>query len=223
MTGDPKNDGEDVRAALEHAWNWFSLHATHRLQLVNFFLVATAFLSAAFVTASKEEMHVLAGAVAVLAVFMSYLFYRIERRIRSLVHAAENALQPLQHRIAESLDVDDLQIVSHVEEAHPGEWKYSKVFRYLYLTTGMAFVLGLFYAIWSTFSKTPDATAFKVVVQAVLGVFLIVVGHEMLVSLPKPDSQDNAKAVTRWSLIVLGIICVLSGVGTICHLVIARL
>src|SRR4051812_41007057 len=35
----------DVRT---YAWNWFALHANQRLQLVNFWLVAVAFLAGAF-------------------------------------------------------------------------------------------------------------------------------------------------------------------------------
>ena len=88
-------DSEKEKIALDHAWAWFSLHATQRLQSVNFFLVATAFLSAAFVTAAKEKMYALAGGIAVLAVLISYVLYRMERRVRSLIHAAEHAIAPL--------------------------------------------------------------------------------------------------------------------------------
>src|SRR5882757_915360 len=38
---------------LDHAWQWFTLHATQRMQAVNFFLVATAFLSTAYVAALR--------------------------------------------------------------------------------------------------------------------------------------------------------------------------
>jgi hypothetical protein len=36
------------KVALDHAWNWFNLHAGQRMQTFNFFLIATAFLIAAY-------------------------------------------------------------------------------------------------------------------------------------------------------------------------------
>ena len=77
-----ESDAEErdaAKVALDHAWAWFSLHATQRLQSVNFFLVAIAFLSAAFVTAAKEKMYELASGIAGLAIFTTYFFYRTER------------------------------------------------------------------------------------------------------------------------------------------------
>jgi hypothetical protein len=42
-------DPDDIaKQAREHAWNWFALHATQRMQAFNFFVVATAFLIAAY-------------------------------------------------------------------------------------------------------------------------------------------------------------------------------
>ncbi len=132
-----------VKLAMDHAWAWFSLHATQRLQSVNFFLVAIAFLSAAFVTAAKEKMYEVASGVAILGVVTSYLFYKIELRIRYLLHASEDAIKPLQKRLVEALDIKALDISEIVEAERPGEWKYSKVFWCLYTATGIAFALAL--------------------------------------------------------------------------------
>ena len=43
----PSDPDEIAKQAREHAWNWFALHATQRMQAFNFFVVATAFLIAA--------------------------------------------------------------------------------------------------------------------------------------------------------------------------------
>ena len=51
------------QAALEHAWQWFALHARQRMQCVNFFLVAVAFLAAAFVTGLKDDYYAVAALV----------------------------------------------------------------------------------------------------------------------------------------------------------------
>ena len=56
---------------LDHAWEWFSLHARHRMQAVNFFLVAVAFLSAAYVSALRFTHPLVAAGVSVLGVLFT--------------------------------------------------------------------------------------------------------------------------------------------------------
>ena len=202
MANDPDHDSDAEKTALEHAWAWFSLHATQRLQSVNFFLIAVAFLSAAFVTAVKEQMYVLAGGIAILGACVSYFFYRMERRIRSLLHAAEDAMAPLQERLATALNMQALRMVSRVDYGQPGEWKYSKVFRYLYIITAAAFVLGLIYVLWVAVNTTPGATAFNFVIQAVLGVLFVFFGYEMMFGLPAISAPDRVQNATRWTLLV---------------------
>jgi hypothetical protein len=222
MAEEPKQSGDNRKMALDHAWAWFSLHSTQRLQAVNFFLVAMAFLSAAYVTAAKEKLHALAIGVAALAMVVSFLFYRVERRIRSLIHAAEAAMKPLQSELAKSLENEALNLSQRVEELKAGEWKYSKVFKYLYVTTGASFSLGLLYATWTAFSTAPGAPAFNLAVAAMLAIFLVVCGYEMLVE-RLHSSSDRASNFARWLQIVLGGVCVLVGVGIACHLVLTRL
>jgi len=223
MAADFKNGHDAAKTALDHAWQWFSLHATQRLQSVNFFLVATAFLSAAFVTAAKEKMYVVAGGVAILGACLAFFLYRMERRIRSLIHASEDAIGPLQDKLAEALEIDALRIIQRVEAGKPGEWKYSKVFRYVYCATGIAFVLGLLYVAWAAVSSTPGNAAFNVVVQAVVGVFLVFCGYEMLFGLPQFAEPNRTQSAARYALLILGIFCVLAGITVLGHLVFFRL
>src|SRR5207302_790594 len=70
MTGPPDPD-EMAKQAREHAWNWFALHAAQRMQTFNFFIVATAFLIAAY--ASLLEKH--PGAAAVLAAVGAWIAF----------------------------------------------------------------------------------------------------------------------------------------------------
>ena len=219
MSGTPENT-ENARAeALDHAWDWFSLHATQRLQSINFFLVAIAFLSAAFVTAAKEKMNVLAGGIAVTGACVSFFFYRMDRRIRSLLHAAEYAMEPLEGQLAKQLKIDALSIVAGVRNPQRGEWLYSKVFRHLFFTTGAAFVLGLLYAVWDAFSATPASVEFRIVVHAVIGIVLAFFGYEMLVSSPRTLDIARIDLAREWALLIMGIVCVASGIGTLLLLV----
>ena len=223
MVTDPSERGTAVKTALDHSWAWFTLHATQRLQSVNFYLIAVAFLSAGFVAAAKEKMHAIAAVVAALGVCLSFFFYRMERRIRSLVHASEEALIPLQAELAEMLGVDAVNMVAKVEDAKPGEWKYSRVFRCLYFTTGIAFLFGLIYVTWSWAMNVPQATEFKIIIQAILGIFIMFMGNDLLVSVPPAKNGEAFQIASLWANFVIGGISFLVGLGVLVHLVFTRL
>src|SRR5438552_14800921 len=88
--------------ALDHSWKWFELHARQRLQAVNFFLIATAFLVKAYVDTIPHPF--MGAAIALIGIIISACFYLFEIRIRQLVKAGENALIPVQQLLAELTD-----------------------------------------------------------------------------------------------------------------------
>jgi len=138
-----------IEKALEHAWNWFSLHAAHRMQSVNFFLVAVAFLSAGYVAAFQIPDHLLAAAVAALGAMMSAFFNRLELRIKELIHAGEDAMKPLQAELAQITGVPELQILERVESPKRSFTKYSVVISLIHWVSGIAFLLAVVYAFLS--------------------------------------------------------------------------
>lgn len=92
--------------AQSYAWNWFALHAGQRLQLVNFWLVAVAFLASAFVQARSSHLAALAFGIAITGTVSSLAFLRLDVRTRQLVQVAENALKSIEiAQTAAGLDV----------------------------------------------------------------------------------------------------------------------
>lgn len=79
-----------------YAWNWFALHSAQRMQMVNFWLVAVAFLAAAFVQASTSDLPALAVGVAMTGALCSSGFLLLDLRTRELVRVAERALRNLE-------------------------------------------------------------------------------------------------------------------------------
>jgi len=141
---------DDRRAALEqsinHTWSWFELHATHRMQSVNFFLVAVAFLTAAYVSALHYAHPLVAIGVSVVAVFLTVVFNRFELRIRELLHHAEAALEPLQATLAGAVGVEGLRLTERVKKPRRPFTAYSKVITALHWITACAFFLASVYA-----------------------------------------------------------------------------
>jgi hypothetical protein len=130
---------------LDHAWQWFNLHATQRMQAVNFFLVATAFLSTAYVAALRFPP--VAIGVSALGILFSLVFYRFEIRIQELVKAGERAMSPAQQKLADLTGIQEFKICATVEIAKRPLTKYSIVIRALYGSTAGGFILALIYAV----------------------------------------------------------------------------
>jgi hypothetical protein len=87
---DPHTDAQT------YAWNWFALHSGQRMQLVNFWLVAVAFLGAAFVQARTGNLRAVAVGVCFAGALASVAFAMMDARTRSLVQVAENALRSIE-------------------------------------------------------------------------------------------------------------------------------
>jgi Flp pilus assembly protein TadB len=139
----------DPRAeAQAYAWNWFALHAGQRMQLVNFWLVAVAFLSAAFVQATTAKLTVVAVGVCVAGAVASIAFALLDARTRRLVQVAEAALRDLEdERVAAGAHVST-QLVLAAETARGGGiFSYRFIIQSLQLTIAALFVAAAFYAL----------------------------------------------------------------------------
>jgi len=188
---------------LEHAWQWFMLHANQRMQAVNFFLVASAFLSAAYVNALRSP--VVAAGVSVLGMVFSLSFFQFERRIQELIKAGERALYPSQQRLAELTGVAEFKICETVEVAKRPLTKYSVVIRTLYGVTGLGFFAGFVYAFHCFFN--PDAGSLPIILYRNLiilaAVAVLCLGRRLI-------ERDRAKA--NWFQDSVGLALVITGI-----------
>src|SRR4030095_9126577 len=142
---DETNPTLSRKDALDHAWGWFTVHAAQRLQSFNFFLIATAFLVAAYATVLEKHSGVTAIA-ATFGAWITFWFYRMERRTRQLVNAAEDALDPMQKDLADISDNAQMRILKKVKAAEKGASTYGKVIWIIQWTTLGVFALLALYA-----------------------------------------------------------------------------
>jgi hypothetical protein len=133
--------------SIKHAWDWFALHANQRMQGVNFFLLAAAFLSTAYVGAMQHDKLEVAGGVATLGVWFCIVFYIFELRIRELIKVGETALARSQQKLAQMTGFHEFEICTLVEKPRRIFTSYHKVISALYLFTGVAFLAGGAYAL----------------------------------------------------------------------------
>src|SRR5262249_22514193 len=134
-------------AARDHAWDWFALHASQRMQTFNFFLVVTAFLIAAY--GSLLEKHRAAAlVVAVAGAWFAVWFNRLDYRTRQLIQAGENALGASEARLREKVGVSELEIVRIVAKPSRGASTYRRVIGVIEWTIFWIFLGGAGYAVW---------------------------------------------------------------------------
>jgi hypothetical protein len=145
---DPSEIAEQAR---KYAWDWFALHATQRMQAFNFFVVATAFLIAAY--ASLLEKHPpAAGFLGIVGAWLTVWFNRLDARNRQLVKAGERALAASETRLAALTGDPHLKIIDAVDRPDPGASSYHYVINVIQWTIFAAFLLGAGYAFWRAIS-----------------------------------------------------------------------
>jgi hypothetical protein len=118
------------------------------MQCINFFLVAVAFLVAAFVTLLKEHQYGMGAAMALFAAWLSWWFRRLELRTKALVKAGERAIKPLQKRLADQVGIPEVQILELVETPEKNWTSYGDVLWVIHWTTIIVFLIGSFYALY---------------------------------------------------------------------------
>jgi hypothetical protein len=138
---------EQEKDAQAYAWNWFALHAGQRLQLVNFWLVAVAFLAGAYVQAKSSHLYAVALGVSVTGAVASIAFSRLDARTRQLVQVAEAALGRLEDQWVAGGADERVRLVgaSHHARRSPLD-SYRIIIQGLQLLTAVMFVLAAVYA-----------------------------------------------------------------------------
>jgi uncharacterized membrane protein len=126
------------------------LHAGQRLQLVNFWLVAVAFLATAFVQSQISHLRPIAAGVALIGTVASMAFQRLDVRTRQLTRVAEDALREFE---AEWIAQGSSGLVALVARSHEiGKSRidsYRAIIQGLQLSVAMVFLGAFIYAIVS--------------------------------------------------------------------------
>lgn len=133
-----------------YVWNWFALHAGQRLQLVNFWLVAVAFLASAYVQSQISHLRPIAAGVALIGTVASLAFQRLDVRTRRLSQVAEDALVEFE---ADWIAHGSSELVALATRSRntPRPWidSYRKIIQGLQLTVAVVFFGALIYVLAS--------------------------------------------------------------------------
>ena len=128
---DPTKGTAAEADVLGHAWSWFVVHSAQRMQGINYFLVAIALVVAGYGASFAGKNYIVALAIGVLGLGVTYTFWMLDRRTRQLIKASEEPLRFVEAEIARRSGVDSINILDNVEKPDPGHLTYTKALEVL--------------------------------------------------------------------------------------------
>jgi|HubBroStandDraft_5_1064220.scaffolds.fasta_scaffold328942_2 hypothetical protein len=146
MFSSEENELSTLQAALEHSQAWVELHTNQRQSLLNFFLVAIAFLFNAYVGALTAHRAFLAGMIGLLGAVISVGFTAMDLRNRDLTRAGEVPVRAIEERLAIKCGVPSLRIIEAVDHPRHVWLSMGKVIRAIHALTGLVFIGATIYA-----------------------------------------------------------------------------
>lgn len=159
----PRTD--DEKTALDDARAIFQTQAAQRMQLVNFFILATAFLVTAYGQAVREQRELLATGIASLGFVIAVGFLLLEFRTEQLVTRGRQAMSHLQARLSQRVAIPQ---VHQFNPSQDGQLLlYRRIIPTLYSLVAIAFFVGA--CAPDVFERTrgPERAAFRVVGRVV--------------------------------------------------------
>jgi len=114
-TGQDAQDAELLTAALDHAWRWWEFRINNGLQVLNFFLLASSIMVAAYVSALSSHLYNVAGAIALAGAAVSAAAYFTGKRQNDVAELAVAPLREIQDRLAGTLSIDSLRMVDRYQ------------------------------------------------------------------------------------------------------------
>ncbi len=141
-----ENELSILQIAMTHSQSWVELHANQRQNLLNFFLIAVAFLFNAYVGALSEHRYILAGTISLLGALISFGFTLMDLRNRDLTRAGEVTLKHLEDRIARELDLPSIRIIEAIDQPRYPWMSIGKIIRTIHIAVGLVFLGASVYA-----------------------------------------------------------------------------
>jgi hypothetical protein len=155
---------ESLLEARRYLWQYFEIHSEQRLKTFNFFLIMAAVTTTGYIAVVKESMPSCLGmALGLMLVFLSFLFWQLDRRNKDLIGHAEKGLMHLEAKIPVPISGSDgfvLKIFS-CEESQTRAKKeqrrtlglrwyptYSRCFNLVFVTIGIMGIAAIVFCIF---------------------------------------------------------------------------
>lgn len=117
------------------------MRSAQTLQVINFYLLSVAVLTAGYVSALGSKMNHVAGFVGVVGVVVTAAAFFAGRRYDQIGELADEPLAEMQGRLAQALDIESLRMVVRQEAARSPWLRLRRISRVVFvLAVGTCFV-----------------------------------------------------------------------------------
>jgi hypothetical protein len=145
---DPSSGLSD-KDILEHAWKYFTIHASQRLLLFNIFMVSSAATVAGLAACLQQSplFSALGVGLGGILVLNAFVFWKLDQRSAFLVKHAEDALVEIER----GFQKPETRLVYREPLRTAGReqgfwltrlWTYGAVFRFVFCIVAVAGILG---------------------------------------------------------------------------------
>ena len=92
------NNDPTTKELLDHAWQYFALHAGQRMSTFNFFLVLASLTAAGLAACLQRggRIQLLGVALGALLALVSFIFWKLDQRVSFLLKHAEQVIAQLE-------------------------------------------------------------------------------------------------------------------------------
>ena len=108
----PGDDSALLTTALNHYWAWYDGRFNRAYQIVNYYLVATAILFSAYISAINGKHYGVAAALSIAVLGLTALIAATVLGELDVASRAAPGLTELQNRMAGSLRIDPIRITT---------------------------------------------------------------------------------------------------------------
>ncbi len=131
------SDDERSKAALDHAWRHFQLHASQRIAVFNYFVVASgiAFAGLASAVQAPGRRALMGIPVGIAMIILAIVAAKLDQRGSELVKRAEEALSEAEHLLLPPFG--RLFTRTRDGDLSKGHWSFSRSFRCLFWLVGL--------------------------------------------------------------------------------------
>jgi hypothetical protein len=147
MSSTEESELSAQEVALDHCRSWVELHTNQRQNLLNFFLIAIAFLFSAYVSALDGHRNLLAAVISLMGALISFGFTLMDLRNRDLTRAGESPIMELERRMALRCNLPQLQIQEAVNQPRRPWLSMGKIVRAIHMAVGLTFAGAMIYAL----------------------------------------------------------------------------
>lgn len=114
-----------LKLCIEHSWAHFEYHASQRLVMLRFFLLALGFLFAAYGTAFGQHEYGISCSVAIFTATLALLFWFIDVRNVELIKISERPLKESQIKLAGQSFIPTMEMIQASDDGGPKVYRYS--------------------------------------------------------------------------------------------------